>query len=129
MVVTSKIILNSPVVVAAVKRIIAQICPGAKSPADLCTSAYVVPGNSALHAIVINALTANAGSESVGGIPVGHTVWLAVMPPVTGWLTFSTCRPRTTNDTVAQAFRGGNFHTWNLIAGGTTPVVNGVLTN
>jgi len=93
---------------AATGRVMAQVCPGSQPPSDFCTSAYVVPGTPGLHEVVMNVATATAFGESICGVPVGHTVWFSVTPTVTGTMTFTTCHPGTTYDTVAQAFRDGD---------------------
>ena len=89
-------------------RAMAQVCPGSQPPSDFCTSALVLPGTPGLHEVVMDASSATGVSESICGVPVGHTVWFSVTPTVSGSLTFTTCHPRTTYDTVVQAFRGGD---------------------
>jgi len=56
----------------------------------------------------MDASNATAFGESICSVPVGHTVWFSVTPTISGALTFTTCHPRTTYDTVAQAFSGGD---------------------
>jgi hypothetical protein len=51
---------------------------------------------------------ATAFGENLCGIPVGHTVWFEATAQISGRLTFSTCHPSTTYDTVVQAYQGGD---------------------
>lgn len=88
--------------------VMAQVCPGSQPPSDFCSPAFVLPGTPGLHEVVMNVSLATATGESFCSIPVGHTVWFTVTPTVSGMLTFTTCHPRTTYDTVAQAYRGGD---------------------
>lgn len=92
----------------AAGRVIGQNCPGSQGPSDFCTSAYVLPGTPGVHEIVMNVAPATTVGESICSSNVGHTVWFSVTPTVSGMLTFTTCHPRTTYDTVAQAYRGGD---------------------
>ena len=48
---------------------------------------------------------AGAGPAPACGSNVGHNVWFEVTPTVSGLLTFSTCHPATSYDTVLQVWR------------------------
>lgn len=86
----------------------AQNCPNGQSPSDFCTTALTIPGTVGTHEIIMNPATATAVGETVCGVAIGHSVWFSVTPTVTGMLTFSTCHPSTTFDTVIQAYSGGD---------------------
>lgn len=78
-----------------------------EAPSDFCSSARVIPGAPGVYEVTMDVHNATAVGESLCGIPVGHTVWFSVTPTVTGLLTFSTCHPNTTYDTVIAAWSGG----------------------
>lgn len=101
--ITSLLLLD----LAAAGRVMAQNCPGSDPPRDYCSTAYVLPGTPGLHEVVMDVSTATAPSETSCNAAIGHSVWFSVTPTLSGTLTFTTCHPRTTYDTVAQAFKGG----------------------
>ncbi|MEK6674589.1 MAG: hypothetical protein AABZ47_02920 [Planctomycetota bacterium] len=78
-----------------------------ESPSDFCSMARVVSGEVGQHVVVMGVSEATDSGESYCNVNVGHTVWFEVVPEVSGPLTFSTCHPTTTYDTVVQAYRGG----------------------
>ncbi|MFN7021053.1 MAG: hypothetical protein ACK4WH_06965 [Phycisphaerales bacterium] len=83
-------------------------CVGSEPPSDACGFARGLSGNVGTQTVVMNTSTATANSEIVCGVPIGHSVWFNIIPSVSGILTFSTCHPSTTYDTVIDAFSGGD---------------------
>lgn len=76
-------------------------------PTDFCASARVLPNTPGVHQVMMDVHSATDSGEVFCGVPVGHTVWFQMTPSVSGILTFSTCHPNTTYDTVASAWSGG----------------------
>jgi hypothetical protein len=77
-------------------------------PSDLCQQAREIPGTPGMHKVVMDVTTASGtGFYPSCGLNLGHTVWFKVVPTVDGTLTFSTCNPATTYDTVVHAFSRG----------------------
>jgi hypothetical protein len=83
-------------------------CPGGESPSDFCDTARVLSGSAGTQVIVMNTSAATATSESACGVPIGHSVWFVINPSVSGLVTFTTCHPSTTYDTVVDVFAGGS---------------------
>jgi len=74
-----------------------------------CFTARELPGYPGTHEAEVDVTTAFViGSEPTPqcGFNVGHTVWFKVTPVVDGSITFSTCHPTTSYDTVVQAYTG-----------------------
>jgi len=84
--------------------------PCGDAPTNLaCQLARELPGSAGTHSVAIDATDAVVlpmQSLPTCGTNVGHTVWFKVTPEVTGPVTFSTCAPGTTYDTVVQAWSG-----------------------
>ena len=77
-----------------------------------CFDAYQMPGSPGLHEATMDVQSAwghyiwEYDPLCPGVFEIGNTVWFMVIPEVTGTLTFSTCHPNTTYDTVLYAFEG-----------------------
>ncbi len=86
----------------------AQQCVLGEAPTDTCTTARVISGEVGQHVVLMDVANATAIQENYCNVQVGHTVWFDIIPDVTGPLTFSTCHPNTTYDTVLQVYQGGD---------------------
>jgi len=84
-----------------------QQCVVGEPPSDYCAMPRVIPGDVGQHVVLMDVHNATAFQENLCGNNAGHSVWFEVTPQVTGPLTFSTCHPATTYDTVVQAWQGG----------------------
>jgi len=84
-----------------------QLCPDAEPPSDSCSSARVIPGAPGRYEVRMDVGTAS-GVETHCGVLTGHTVWFEVTPTANGYITFTTCHPATTYDTVIEAYQGGD---------------------
>ena len=84
--------------------------PCGDPPVNLaCPLARELPGDAGLHEAVVDvtdAVVLPAEPIPSCGVNVGHTVWFKVVPEVNGPLTFSSCHPNTTYDTIIQAYAG-----------------------
>ncbi len=76
------------------------------SASDSCVAPHVIMGTPGHHVVRMDVSTAT-GTGTICSKSVGKTVWFEVTPTVSGPLTFSTCHPSTTYDTVVQAYSGG----------------------
>ncbi|MBL8877713.1 MAG: hypothetical protein JNG88_01230 [Phycisphaerales bacterium] len=76
-------------------------------PANYCDVPRVISGAPGIHELTMNVATATSGGETACGIALGHTVWFLITPTNDGLITFSTCHPNTTYDTVVSVYRGG----------------------
>ncbi|MGE0481351.1 MAG: hypothetical protein AB7Q17_12855 [Phycisphaerae bacterium] len=76
-------------------------------PTDFCETGYQLSGQPGTQEVLMDVSTAT-GTESLCGIAVGHSVWFKVVPSVAGTLTFTTCHPNTTYDTVIRAYTGSD---------------------
>ena len=80
-------------------------CEG-EPPTSACEP-RVIPGTPGWHEVVMDPSTVVGAYQMACAANVGHGVWFEVTPAVTGTLTFSTCHPATTYDTVVQAWLPG----------------------
>ena len=77
-----------------------------------CYNAYELTGSAGLHEVTMDVQSSwghyvwEADPLCPGVYEIGHTVWFKVTPEVSGTMTFSTCHPNTTYDTVLFAFEG-----------------------
>jgi hypothetical protein len=82
--------------------------PCGDAPTNLfCQLARELPGTPGTHEATIDATDAlpNPSTWTCGYNP-GHAVWFSTTPTISGSLTFSTCHPNTTYDTVVRALTG-----------------------
>jgi hypothetical protein len=86
-------------------------------PSNYCDTARVIPGAAGSYEIIMGVASAT-GQETYCGVNVGHTVWFTCVPTVSGLLTFTTCHPATTYDTVLEAYAHGeaNCEFWEVVA-------------
>ena len=95
----------------AVRVTIGEPC-GEPPSAGGCSDAYELPGMPGLHEVEMDVQSAwghyiwESEPLCAGVFELGHTVWFRVTPEVSGTMTFSTCHPNTTYDTVVYAFQG-----------------------
>lgn len=66
----------------------------------------VIPGAPGAYEVVMGVASAAPGPATTCGYNPGHSVWFSVTPTVNGIITFSTCHPETTYDTIVQVWRG-----------------------
>ena len=77
-----------------------------------CDNAYEMPGAAGLHEATMDVQSSwghyiwAENPLCPGVYEIGHTVWFKVTPEVSGTMTFSTCHPNTTYDTVLYAYQG-----------------------
>lgn len=76
-------------------------------PADYCDTARVISGAPGVYELLVNVAPATNAGETACGITLGHTIWFSITPSTDGRITFSTCHPNTTYDTVVRVYRGG----------------------
>ena len=85
--------------------------PCGEAPTNIaCSLARTLPGTPGTHEALLDV----AGAKTVAFEPqpicasadAGHTVWFRVTPVVSGPMSFTTCHPNTTYDTVLQAWTG-----------------------
>ncbi len=79
-------------------------CTG-EPPSDSRCSARVIPGAPGVYDVVMDLTAATQDLAPACGTNVGNDVWFEVTPTVSGPLTFTTCRPATSFDTVVQVWR------------------------
>jgi len=98
----------------------AQQCPLAEPPSDFCSTARVIPGDVGQHVVLMDVTNATGGDGDVFTCTPnpGHIVWFEVTPQVSGPLTFSTCHPATSYDTVVQSFVGSQCQAMWIADGG-----------
>ena len=83
----------------------AGACVFGDPPATSCSTATVISGAPGHHVVHVDASGAVDIATSCD-VSVEHTVWFEVTPTISGPLTFSTCHPGTTYDTVIEAWSG-----------------------
>ncbi len=79
-------------------------CPG-EAPAGSPCAPRVVAGQRGTHTVVMDVTNAIGGFQMACGFNVGRAVWFEVTPDVSGQLTFTTCHPSTSFDTVIQPWK------------------------
>ncbi len=75
---------------------------GGETPAVSPCLPRIIPGTPGVHEVIVDVSTAAASFIPACGLNVGHAVWFEVTPSISGLLTFSTCHPSTSYDTVLQ---------------------------
>lgn len=79
-------------------------CPG-ESPTGSPCAPRVVSGQPGTHSVVMDVTNAIASYEMSCGFNVGRVVWFQVTPEIDGQLTFNSCHPSTSFDTVIQPWK------------------------
>ena len=95
------VLLTTVFLVAGVGSVAHGQCGGEPATGSPCAPREV-PGTPGVHRVVMDVSTAQAGFTPACGFNVGHSVWFAVTPTDSGSLSFSTCHPATSYDTVLQ---------------------------
>jgi hypothetical protein len=79
-------------------------CTGEAAAVSPC-GPRVVSGAPGTRSVVVDASNTLGGYEMNCGFNVGHVAWYEVTPEIDGQLTFNSCHPATSFDTVVQAWR------------------------
>ncbi len=79
-------------------------CPG-EPPAISPCGPRVISGQPGIHSVVMDVTNATGGFEMSCGLNPGHAVWFQVTPAINGLLTFNSCHPSTSFDTVIQPWK------------------------
>ena len=66
----------------------------------------ILPGAPGVYEVISGVANATPDSPAACGLDVGHTVWFKVIPTEDSLLTFTTCHPATSYDTVLQVWGG-----------------------
>ncbi|MHC5110461.1 MAG: dockerin type I domain-containing protein [Planctomycetota bacterium] len=75
-------------------------------PTDFCSNATELTGWPGSQEVVMGVEGATADLAPTCGVNGGHSVWFKMTPFVNGLLTFSTCHPSTSYDTIVQVYSG-----------------------
>ncbi|MHC5108966.1 MAG: hypothetical protein ACYTHJ_03695 [Planctomycetota bacterium] len=80
-------------------------CDG-EAPAISPCLPRVIPGDPGVHTVVMDATNSGGGFQmACTPFPTGNNVWFEITPTVTGELTFSSCHPATSFDTIIQPWK------------------------
>jgi hypothetical protein len=78
---------------------------GGEPPADSRCAPRIVSAAPGAHEVVMDLANATEDLEMACGLNVGQTVWFQLTAQTTGPITFTTCHPATTFDTVVQVWQ------------------------
>jgi|CXWL01.1.fsa_nt_gi hypothetical protein len=76
-----------------------------EAPSDNACTPRIIPGDPGAYEIIMGLSGATPDTSMACGANVGHSVWIQVTPTNSGLVTFSTCAPGTTFDTVLQVWK------------------------
>ena len=79
-------------------------CPG-EAPTGSPCAPRIVSGQPGAHSVVMDLTDALGSHQMSCGFNVGRVVWFQVTPDIDGRLTFNSCHPSTSFDTVIQPWR------------------------
>ena len=73
---------------------------------DFRCNPRILPGSAGIYEVVMGVASATQDLIPTCGLNIGHTVWFRVIPTEDSLLTFTTCHPATSYDTVLQVWGG-----------------------